>query len=406
MRAPRFVFTALTTALVCWLALVGGAPAAAAKPHGFRYLHGVQASEAIPQGSRHVLLVGEGTITRIGPGDRIDRGFGTDGRVEDEAIRVGVQPDGKIIVLGGFRRIVTRLTPEGRPDPSFGKDGTVPLAAFPRFETEDAMTVSATGIVLGGEVAGTGKPALARLRPNGAIDRGFGHDGVKVIGTEEFPEIEDLETLPGGGYLVTEQNDDEICEFTAAGRVRRSFGNDGCASSLRFGHRGPGVGFSADDLPLVLPGGELIVYGDLSRYVHGENQYTVGAVRLRADGSRDRSYGRGGFAYLPFDDLYGPGEDGFSGGAAFGQGGKLVIGASLGIVTGMALVTFDSDGHLDQSLGEGGKVLVGEPFVGYADAGPVILRPDRQALLFGVEGTAPTSIVRASLAPRRAGAVR
>ena len=87
-------------------------------------------------------------------------------------------------------------------------------------------------------------------------------------------------------------------------------------------------------------------------------------------------------------------------------GGKLVIGASLGIVTGMALVTFDPDGHLDRSLGEGGKVLVGEPFVGDAGAGPVILRPDRQALLFGVEGAAPTSIVRASLAPRRAGAVR
>ena len=128
---------------------------------------------------------------RFDPGGEVDRGFGKRGKTlvdfgygDDEAAAVAVRPSGGLVVVGlGTRNLyltgtdiaIAALRGNGSLDRRFGRRGTLTLGGKgPDFG--DDVEIDGRGRIL---VAGsTGSKALiARLRPSGSMDRGFGRGG-------------------------------------------------------------------------------------------------------------------------------------------------------------------------------------------------------------------------------------
>ena len=136
---------------------------------------------------------GQVVVVRYLPNGRLDRSFGSGGR-----IRVGVSGrgrsvpghcdrsgprTGKLVVAGGYGQgsmLVMRLTPDGRLDPTFGPR----RSGFATVDVGGIATALAIqpdgGILLGGSNANRpGRPfVVVRFTRNGTLDRGFGHRGV------------------------------------------------------------------------------------------------------------------------------------------------------------------------------------------------------------------------------------
>jgi Domain of unknown function (DUF5122) beta-propeller len=390
--------------------LVGAAPASARiaappNPVQVRLLPHIDVTQVLAAGNG-VLVVGEEGLTRLGPDDRIDRSFGKDGHLDFRHPEVAIQPDGRILVLSAVPSTpaptVTRLLANGGLDPSFGSDGTANIELGPGFATTFGVAVSGHKIVIlgGPERNGTvGGPSLVRLDSDGAIDRDFGEGGLLPI--DVGPEYESLREMPNGDLLVTEMNDSTMREFTVDGAPVGSFGGaEGVVISRALHGVGLGGEFLAEHPPIVLPSGALIVYGSVSRIGGTGLESTPAAFRLRADGSLDRAYGKGGIAHLPFGGLSrrrGETSDGWADATATGE---LVISASreVGKRTRLLAIGFDRDGRLDRALGGDGELAIGDlrPFAG---GGQVLMRPGGSALVFGETaprrpGRAPELVAR------------
>jgi uncharacterized delta-60 repeat protein len=126
----------------------------------------------LPDGAPDNTFSGDGK-TLIGPGG--------------EARDVIVQPDGKIVLIGatGSDFLVARLTPAGAPDTTFSGDGhvTTDLAGSSDFAYGGVLQADGKIVVAGrgGRSASddTGV-ALARYKPGGSLDLGFGEAGMVV----------------------------------------------------------------------------------------------------------------------------------------------------------------------------------------------------------------------------------
>ena len=124
-----------------------------------------------------------------------------------------VQPDGKI-VLAGFDELhefaVWRLNPDGSLDRSFDGDGTVAIS----FGAQDSINAAALQpdgkiVVAGGTYAAQTRldMAVARLNPNGSLDKTFDPggpdgDGKKVFSAENDTSATAVVVQPDGRILL------------------------------------------------------------------------------------------------------------------------------------------------------------------------------------------------------------
>jgi uncharacterized delta-60 repeat protein len=140
-----------------------------------------------------------------------DRTFGHNGRVtlkfQSERIAptaVAVQPDRKIVVAGTVpgdagtypgefagRAVVFRFLPDGSLDPSFGDNG-IARAGFATPLTIRGLALQPDGaLLLSGTTLGSDfqwMGAVVRLLPSGAVDEGFGSDGIaRIPGGPGYP---------------------------------------------------------------------------------------------------------------------------------------------------------------------------------------------------------------------------
>jgi uncharacterized delta-60 repeat protein/uncharacterized repeat protein (TIGR01451 family) len=140
----------------------------------------VAGTAVVPGGERRFLLL---ALTAAGT---IDTAFGSAGAVTFDvgdgvaAVRaITRQPDGKLLVAGttdaAGAGVVARYLPTGAPDPTFSTDGIVRIGATST--TVDAVALQPDGKVVAAGTTG-GDSFIARLRPGGARDPGFGADGV------------------------------------------------------------------------------------------------------------------------------------------------------------------------------------------------------------------------------------
>jgi uncharacterized delta-60 repeat protein len=344
--------------LVCFVALLAGAfaPGAAASGSldpGFGADGKVQtpvalgATEqllvtgvaALPDGA--TLLATHREVLRYLPDGRLDPGFGQGGamtlkKVEGldfEIAGLSVDDSGRILVFGtaadasttyavsgyniGYVHpsyvAVLRFDAAGNPDPSFGANGvartdlnqppylTAGLFPPPSSSWQDAQINPVTAVT--GTVDPQGRPLLiagryentatighsffafegrllARFTSSGGLDPEFGEGGVVTLPRSENRHIAlglgDTPVLtwgaPYGGRA-------QLRAFTESGGFGRGFGRDGLLEP---------AGGVAD--VLAEDGGRLLVLQAPRRDCR--------VTALRPDGSRDRTYGKGGYATL------------------------------------------------------------------------------------------------------------
>ncbi len=221
------------------------------------------------------------------------------------ATDVALQSNGRVVVVGyesgnsgSDRFVVARFRPGGDPDESFSDDGV----AFVTFSQGHAygygVTVQPSGaIAVVGEVdpgKGVSNPAIARLDPDGSLDRSFGDHGRAVV------------RVPDG-----------IRGFDSPWRV------------------------------VSQPNGRLAMAGWADR---GESGYKTLAMRLRSDGSLDPSFSHDGAAIIDAD-----GVDNYAYGLAK-DGAKLVMGVHTSS-SDAAFVRLDGDGSRDSTFGGDGVAI-------------------------------------------------
>lgn len=240
--------------------------------------------------------VAVGTIDRAGDRDLVvmrfdafgtpDPSFGIDGALaydsgsrEESAMSVLVQGDGRILI-GGERDgsiFLMRLAADGSPDPTFGERGRfaptflsgratrlVDLALDPK----DRIVALATLVGAGGRQVVN--PLVIRLLPDGALDRAFDADGVRVV--REIEGLGAALTLGADSRIVLVANHGTgyaLAALTDPGGLDGGFGVGGVV------HHELGAGAIATDL--VEHRGALLVSG----------LNVAALLRLTLDGARD-----------------------------------------------------------------------------------------------------------------------
>ena len=136
-------------------------------------------------------------IVRYGADGTLDTGFGTQGKVQidltggewDEASDIVIQSDGKLLVAvqalvgSTFDFEVARFTPGGALDPGFGTQGVATAAIGAQHDFARAMALQSDGkiVVVGSAALTTTDLAVARFQSGGALDTGFGIGGKVTV---------------------------------------------------------------------------------------------------------------------------------------------------------------------------------------------------------------------------------
>lgn len=224
---------------------------------------------------------------------------------------IAVQRDGKVVAVGELQNAqshwywgVFRYTPGGRLDTTFSGDGWI-AHSFGSFPMPHAVALQPDGkIVVGGSsiCAGYRCFTLVRYHPNGTIDKTFGGgDGIARTRMQITAGINDIAVQADGKIVAVghrmaggDAQDDEwmaIARYLPDGRLDRSFSGDG-KRVFDFGY-GDDVADAVD----IQRDGKIVMVGYGTR-----NLYTTADdfvfVRLRSDGSLDRSFSGDGIAIV------------------------------------------------------------------------------------------------------------
>lgn len=329
----------------------------------------VVAGTAAPARNGYVIL-----LLRFLPDGKLDPSFGTGGRVwtdlvtldtplkgavagdgalgSSSASAVALQSDGKIVVGGATQSgastafAVLRYLPDGRPDEAFGSGGLVVTDFDPG--TDDgvgAVSALPDGRIVAAGAAGSAV-ALARYRPDGALDTTFGPDrnGTVRTTTRGLLNALSLGVEPGGKLLVAGQAgtpggpfDFGAARYSADGVLDDSFGDRGVVAT-DLGSTGEWAAGVASG-----PGGTVVAAG--------ASGSSFAVVRYLGDGKLDKAFGAGGISKA------GPELGGAHALVALPDGRLLLVGERLvGDTRQVAVARYRPDGAVDPAFGTGGVV--------------------------------------------------
>jgi uncharacterized delta-60 repeat protein len=277
-----------------------------------------------------------------------------------------LQPDGKILITGGFthyngtaRNKLARINSDGSLDltfdPGAGTDGTA-----------STMALQPDGkILIGGTFTsynGTARRNIARINSDGSLDLSFnpgtGTDG--IVATMALQP--DGKILIGGNF------------FSYHGTARRSIArvnSDGSVDPSFDPGTGTGSEYSYINPMALQPDGKILIAGLFSSY---DGTARSGLARINSDGSLD----------LTFSPGTGTDGTGSVGTMALQPDGKILIGGYFTSYDGTArnhLARLNSDGSLDLTFDPGtgtddyvytmalqpdGKILIGGNFISFS----------------------------------------
>lgn len=332
---------------------------------------------------------GDFILARYTADGALDPSFGDGGLVRTDVGRgpyaygaagITIEPDGKIVAAGGsggFQSgdfVLARYNPDGSLDPGFGNAGTV-LTDLGRDDS-----AAAVGIQRGGKIVAVGRSAssagggyvsdlaVVRFNADGSLDEGFGAGGTVLTNFDGYGHGAALAVLPnrkliaaggGGGG-----SDFALARYQADGDLDAGFGESGKVLT--------NIGVSADEASAIAiePGGAIVAAGS-SRQIGGAYSGVLAFARYHADGRLDTSFGNGGKVLTEF------------------YGGPVAVAVQTNrriIATGgqgdFLLVRYKSNGSLDPSFGDGGTVRT--DLGGYADhAGAVAIQLDGRIVAAG-----------------------
>jgi uncharacterized delta-60 repeat protein len=260
-------------------------------------------------------------------------------------------PDGSL----PSRIVVARMLPDGDLDPGFGDDGIAVVG--PAGAHASSLSLTRDGVILVGgalPVSGGDAPLVLRLAPDGTPDTAFDGDGVWSGETTTLRgwARDVLAYADGSVAFVVGAAPDALApsvfvaaRLTAAGALDPTFGGgDGIADvplSASPARDGGAVGIVSG------PGGRLVMAGTTA----GPGGRAEGAVvRLLGGGALDPKFGRGGVARLTASR-------GLRLAAlARGRDGRLVVGGR-SASPNAAVLRLRANGVRDRTFGRRGSVV-------------------------------------------------
>jgi uncharacterized delta-60 repeat protein len=266
---------------------------------------------------------------------------------------------------------LTRYRQGGTLDPTFGTGGKVILdfGGLGRFDEIRALAVRPGGrIVAAGtaEAGGFGSDfALARFRSDGTLDPGFGTGGKVTTdfggGTDQIRglAVQADGKLVAAGSVVTAEGGENfgVARYRPDGTLDPGFGVGGKVVTAV----AEGEGFDRAQA-VALQGDGKIVAAGLAPV--GPN-VVFALVRYHPDGTLDAGFGAGGIVTTQFDGFFNQ-----ANAVVVQAGGRIVAagGLTTGATAAMAIAAYRPNGSLDPGFGAGGKVTIEFAGTGSADA--------------------------------------
>ncbi len=304
-------------------------------------------------------------IVRFNSDGSLDTSFDTDGIVfvapgGNEIFQaVALQPDGKIVAvgqcqIGSVRFMIVRFNSDGSLDSTFDTDGIVTTnMTAGSFDQAVALAIQPDGkiVVLGSSKIGLNTDfAIARYNSNGSFDTSFSDDGNVVLniststenGADDRPLSVALQLdgkIVGAGWGNTARNP-IVFRLNSNGTLDTNFDNDGIII-------GP-AGTIATSVAIQWDG-KIVVAGDTLF------PFDFIVTRYNSDGTRDVSFDGDGIVTTNIPPA-GVSDD-FTRAMTLQSDGKIIVaGYTSNTNANFATVRYNSDGSLDNSWGNGGRV--------------------------------------------------
>ena len=257
----------------------------------------------------------------------------------------------------------------GSLDTSFGSGGIVTSQLNGLLAWSSDMTIQPDNKLI---VASRGFK-IARLNQNGTLDTTFDADGIADISPCQPETVQlsmDGKIVFGGYYSVS--NTTHICNgrLNSNGTLDTTFDTDGIVQTTM------GIESHISSIN-ILPDGKILAAGWTSLQDFGNRDYAM--VRYNANGSLDTTFGTGGRVAAEL------GSNEFLYDSEIQSDGKIILVGdytdNLSSQTMAAIVRFNSNGTLDTSFGNNGKVFRLAAQNGEADE--VNIQPDGKIIISG-----------------------
>jgi uncharacterized delta-60 repeat protein len=319
---------------------------------------------------------------------------------------VAVQSDGKSVIVGTTVTAgsgdfaLTRYTANGGLDTTFGNQGKV-STDFGGDDQAIAVTILANGKILvigtsirqsGGQPAGS-EFALAQYNSNGTLDTSFGHGtGMVLTSFAANPQsalsndVAHAVTVDSNGTIYVAGSSDAngtgrdfaVAAYNAAGMLQTSFGGTG---KVLVDFTGGDDSANAVAIQKTKKTKQIILAG--STQDPGGATTAIGVVRLKLDGTIDKTFGKNGRITKSLR-----GQDDEASSVAIQSDGQIVVGgfsatgsaADGSLSSDFALVRFTATGGTSK-FGHGGSVITS---FGQASAiTQILITPEGQIIASG-----------------------
>jgi uncharacterized delta-60 repeat protein len=238
----------------------GGSP-------GVAYALGIQPDgKLVAAGS----VDGDFTLARFNPDGSLDATFGISGTVttdfggSDTARALILQPNGKLVVAGDYRRAdsaydftLARFNPDGSLDSTFGIGGRVTTDFGEYYGFGYALILQPDGKLVAAGYSGRDNFALARYNADGSLDPTFGVGGkVTTTFNTTYNEAYALGIQPDGKLVAAGQSGFNLAlaRFNPDGSLDSTFGIGGRVTT-DFG------GYDYARALVIQPDGKLVAAG-------------------------------------------------------------------------------------------------------------------------------------------------
>jgi uncharacterized delta-60 repeat protein len=304
---------------------------------------------------------------------------------------MALQGDGKIVVAGySFNAggqscfTVLRYTADGSLDTSLAASGKLTTNVGTKYASAESVTIQSDGkIVVAGNsfnASGNNDFAVVRYNANGTLNTSFNETGKAIadFGADDYGRSVAVYVdgkIVVTGYTTKSYESKKECAlacFKANGSLDTSFNGTGKVTT-DFGGDGNAEGRSV----AVQTDGKIVVVG----YATAGSTEKFALARYNADGTLDTSFGGTGRVLTAV---------GISGsnatGVALQKDGKIVVAGyavnNSGTGYDFACVRYNTDGKVDQSFGDGGKIMTS---VGKGDgkANSVAVQSDGKIIVAG-----------------------
>lgn len=278
---------------------------------------------------------------------------------------IAVQDDGKILVAGinynyggDVDFLLARYNTDGSLDSSFSDDGKLILDFNASDDFSESIVVQSDGKIL---MAGCSYSysnnnyndfALVRYNADGSLDSSFSGDGMLTTDFGSNDDYAEQIFLQNDGKILVVGhtiNDDNyafaMARYNSDGSLDSSFSGDGKLVT--------DSGFACSSVVLQADG-KIVIAGYDNPF---DPDFDFAVARYNADGSLDSSFGNGGKVITDFDS----GSDSITSAIVQNDGKILVAGCNtntLNASSDFALVRYNTDGSLDSSFSEDGKLTM------------------------------------------------